>query len=181
MLGDGQGTQGETAKRHLTPRVAPLGHPEGARRDGLEARGQPLVDDGCPKQRALLGRQVRVQPVVPEGHRGGHLGDVEEVRGVPIRERRHGAHLGGGPRQHPSIAFEEEQPGKRGDTLERQTALREQLRSHQHTLDDGLVEDAHGSRDQRVAPLAGTGVGGHACANAHQVGLEDEQSRMGGS
>ena len=94
---------------------------------------------------------------------------------------RHGAHLGSGARQHPSIAFEEEQPGKRGDALERQTALREQLRTHQHALDDGLVEHARGSRDQRVAPLAGTRVGRHACADAHQVGLQDEQSRMGGS
>jgi len=60
------------------------GLPRSLRRQaGLDA----FFQNRLPDRGAGGGRQRVKQPVVAEGHRGGHLGGVEEVRGIPIRER----------------------------------------------------------------------------------------------
>ena len=62
-----------------------------------QLRRQPFALNRVPKLLPQIGGQAVEHPVISHGHRQRHFADIQEVRGIPIRHRRHRPHLGQQP------------------------------------------------------------------------------------
>ena len=144
----------------------------------LLGRPEPLLDHRPADRRAVFGAQDVVQPVVADGEGVGHLGDVQEVRGVPVREGGGGQQLLAGTGRPAPVAVEAVEQGQRHHPVEDGPADSEQARTDQDALGGGLSQQARAVPQERVAEGAGGDVGGQGAADAGLVLGEQHQARM---
>ena len=130
------------------------------------------------EQRAVFGGEVRVEPVVADGEGVGHLGGVEEVRGVPVGEGGRGEHLGQRAVEIAAVAVEAVEERQRVDAVEAAAAFIEQARPDQLVLDGRLGEDARRLLLELRVHLAGEGVGLEQAADAFEVRGGGDEARM---
>jgi hypothetical protein len=123
LVRDREGTQTKTAEADLVP-VHRLDLPTAAFQP--DARLEPFFKDRLPHLVAGGGGQVGKQPVVAQRQRCGHLRGVEEVRWIPIGERRDGKHFLFRTVEKPFVARDPVGEAPQPDPLQRLARNRQQ-------------------------------------------------------
>ena len=134
------------------------------------------LDDGAANGSALVGAQRVVGPVVAEGHRGGHLGRVQEVVGVPAGESGDGQHLSAGSAGHGGVAVEAVEDAEGGQVAQRLARLLEHVAgSRREAVGKWFAQHGAATRAHHLAGLSQVRIGLLLTADAlDRVGRGDE-------
>ena len=147
----------------------------------MQARLQSLVHDGLADPRPVGIGKNRVEPVVADRQRIGHLGDIEEVAGIPVRERRGREQLTPGAIGLAVVAVKSVEAGQRADSPQRGPALikqpgTDQAMDHRRFLDHLLRVFL-----EPVVPPLEPGIGLDLLFDDRDVVIEDVQPGMTGT
>lgn len=104
---------------------------------------QRLADPG-----PILRRETLIQPVVADGKGMGHLGGVEEMRGIPVGKSRCRAQLPNRPLQVLLLPVQAVEQPQRVEPVQTAPALRQQPRPNQPILDGRRLFDPLRLRNQ---------------------------------
>jgi hypothetical protein len=114
-VGDGEGTDDESAVADLVPVVA-AAHPREKFGGRVERGAQAFFDEGGGEGVAFGGREGVVEPVVADGDGERGFGGVEEDGGIPVGERGEQPYLGEGAVAETGVAGETCGGGEGEDT-----------------------------------------------------------------
>ena len=141
-IGDGERTRGQPAVAGLVP-VVNDHWPSPSRLIDQQTRLQALFHDRLPDPGPVGIGQELIEPVVADRERIGHLGNIQEVGGIPIRERCGREHLLASAIGLAVVAVKAVQAGQRADSPQCGTALVKQPWADQpmdhHRLLDHLL------------------------------------------
>ncbi len=138
-IGDGERTRGQPAVADLVP-VVNDHRPSPSRFIDQQTWLQALFHDRLPDPGPVGVGQELIEPVVADRERIGHLSNIQEVGGIPIRERRGREHLLASAIGLAVVAVKAVQPGQRADSPQRGTALVKQPRADQPVDHHRLLE-----------------------------------------
>ena len=137
-------------------------------------------DDRIANRGALFRRERVVEPVVTDGEGTGHLGGIDEARGIPVFEGCGGIEFEHGAAQPGIAAGKPVHEGERGDAVDCVPGLGLQARPGELVLNgwDGQEPVAFFFEVAVYAP--GDGVFAGQNADAVEIGIEQNQARVGG-
>ena len=138
----------------------------------------PFSTSGPADRGAILGAEGVVQPVVADGEGVGHLGDVQEVRRVPVREGGGSQQFLAGAGRPAPVAVQAVEQRQRHHPVQDGPADGEQPWADQHALGGGLGQQTRAVPKERVAERARDDVGGEDAADTGLVLGEQQQARM---
>ena len=167
--------EGDARVAHLVPVVRQAQPPVDGR---IHRRCEPFGDDGVPDRDARTVGQPVVQPVVADGHAHGHLGDVEEVRRIPVAERRNREHLGLGAAHVARVARQPRGVGEQEEAAQSLARLVEEPASDLDPLDRRHVAQRVRARDDRVVNAATRRVGGDVAPDVLLLAAKQQEARV---
>ncbi len=179
-IGDGERPHGQPAVANLVP-VMNGRRPAASRFINLQTWLQSFVHDSLPDLRPVGVGENRVKPVVADRQRIGHLGDVEEVAGIPVRERRGREHLTPGAIGLAVVAIEPVEARKSADPPQRGAALIKQPGTDQAMDCRRLLDHLLRVFLEPVVPPLEPGIGLDLLFEDRDVVVQDVKPRMTGT
>ena len=140
---------------------------------------QPLVEQSIFIALPLFRTQHRMEPVVADRHRRGHLRGIEEVRGIPVLQRAGGIELADHPVAKSNIAGRPPRPAAVKHVVQRLAGLGKQpLAVGDEVFAGPLPEHLFGPLDHRLLDFRRQRIRGDPRPHFRFLCRREEQPRM---